>query len=102
MPPSMARADAAPLAALARRIAGEGACGQARDIPVLQRRAVAVVNGGRVPARLQETLLSGVNALAVDTPPCVPPVTPAPTAPSPPPPKHGHDHGHGHGPGKGD
>jgi hypothetical protein len=94
---------------LANRIAGEGACAQRRDIHTLQLHAVNLVNTGRVPAELQEQMMSGVSALAADAPPCVPAVpvqtTPAPPpAPAPPPhPKpHGHDHGndhhhHGHG-----
>jgi hypothetical protein len=107
--PAIARADAAPLAALATRIAGEGACAQRRDIATLQQRAVSLVNARRVPAQLQEQLLSGVNALAADAPPCIPsvPVETTPVSPPPkpkprphghaPPPHHGHDHGPGHG-----
>jgi hypothetical protein len=110
--PTIARADAGPLAALATRIAGEGACAQRRDIATLQQRAVKLVNARRVPEQLQEQLLGGVNALAADAPPCIPAVpvatTPAPTAAppkpgqkphghGPPPPHHGHDHHHGPG-----
>lgn len=100
--PALARTDARPLIALANRIAGESACAQRRDIPQLQQRAVALVNTKRVPPTLQDTLMSGVNALAADMPPCVPavPVQTPPPAPAPPPHDHGHGHdhhGHGHG-----
>jgi hypothetical protein len=110
--PRLAHTDAAGLISLADRISSEGACAQARDIPKLRSRTVALLNSGRVPAALQEPLLSGVNALAA--PVCLPSVpasttTPAvvvPTGPArrPGPPRpHGHgpgDHGH-HGPGHG-
>jgi hypothetical protein len=105
--PALARVDARPLVALANRISNERACAQRHDIHLLQQRVLALVNARRVPTGLQDTLMSGVNALAADTPPCVPSVpapvqtTPAPPpAPAPPahehhehpkPPKHGHD-----------
>ena len=91
--PRLARSDAQPLIALTARIADEGACAQARDIAAVRARAVRLVNQGRVPAKLQEPFLSGVNALGEQTPACVPAVTPAPTAP-------GKDKGHGHGKGR--
>ena len=72
--PRLERADAAPLVALAHRIPHEGACAQARDIGALRTRVTALVNAGRVPSELQETLSSGVNALAAQTPTCLPPV----------------------------
>lgn len=79
-------------------------------------RAIALVNARRVPAGLQDTLLSGINALSAEAPVCLPTVkvstVPATTAQSPapaPPPAHGHghghgpkEHGHGHGHGHGD
>ena len=83
-PPRLAGADAAPLIALAGKIAGEDECGQAHDIPLLTRKTIALVNSGRVPAGLQEQLVSGVNDLASQAPACVRTV---PT-PAPPPPKH--------------
>jgi hypothetical protein len=93
-PPTLARADAQPLIALAQRIAGEDACAQGRDIPLLQHQAIALVNARRVPTELQDTFVSGVNALAADRPPCVPPVPIA--TPTPAPPEHGHGkHDHG-------
>jgi hypothetical protein len=88
--PHLARADAAPLISLSHRIAREGACAQARDIRTLQRRAVGLVNRRRVPAALQETFLSGVNALADQAPACVPAVPPAVV------PARSRVHGHGH------
>jgi hypothetical protein len=97
-PPTLSKIDAAPLIALAGRIAGEDKCGQARDIPRLTRQTIALVNSGRVPAGLQEQLVSGVNDLAAQAPACVRTVPPAatPPAPAPAPPKHpGKAKGHG-------
>jgi hypothetical protein len=101
--PHLARADAAPLIALSKRIAHEDRCGQARDIPKLQARTIALVNARRVPATLQETLLSGVNQLASQAPVCLPRAVratppPAQAAPAPPrgkPKHHAKKHGHG-------
>lgn len=99
--PRLERADAAPLVALAHRIPHESACAQARDIAALRTRVTALVNAGRVPAKLQESLSSGVNALAAQTPTCLPPV--AATAPAEEGDRgNGHAHGrkkHGHGEG---
>lgn len=68
----------------------------------MQQKAIALVNAHRIPPSLQDSLMSGVNALTAETPVCLPPVRPAPAAAPPPPPKqHGHDHGHDHGHGKG-
>jgi hypothetical protein len=92
--PRLDRSDVKPLLALTARIANEGACGQARDIAAVKRQAIRLVNQGRVPAKLQEPFLSGVNALGEQTPACVPAVTPAPTAR--PPAKHGKGHGREH------
>jgi hypothetical protein len=61
--PKLEHADGASLIALAHRIATEGERGQARDIPRLQARAIALINARRVPAKLQEPFLSLVNAL---------------------------------------
>jgi hypothetical protein len=113
--PKLDRDAAAPLIALAQRVPGESACAQARDIRSLRRRAIALVNARRVPAELQEPLMSGVAALAEQMPVCLPKVpaaAPAPPAarpspgPSPAPAPRGekkrHEkHGHGHGKGKG-
>lgn len=100
--PALDRADANGLIAIAHRIAGESACAQAKDIPALRKRAIALVNAGRVPSELQEPLMSGVAALEEQTPVCLPPVpasstTPAPAAPRPRGHDRGHKHGHGHG-----
>jgi hypothetical protein len=54
------------LIALAHRIAHEGGGARARDIPRLQGRVIALINGGRVPGALQEPLSSAANALAVN------------------------------------
>jgi len=70
--PKLAHADAEPLISLAARIAGEGSCGQAGDIPLLGRRAVALIDDHRVPAALQEPFLSGVNDLVAQAPRCTP------------------------------
>ena len=76
--PRLAHPDAQPLIALATRIAHEGACAQARDIAALQAQSLRLVNEGRVPAKLQEPFLSGVNALNEQKPTCVPKVSPTP------------------------
>jgi hypothetical protein len=75
------------------------------------------VNARRVPARLAESLLSGVNALSEQTPVCLPSIpaqvaTTTPAAvpvPVAPPSHHGkpphhekHQHGHGKHGGEGD
>lgn len=95
-------ADANRLIALAHRIGHESACAQAHDVPQLRARAIALVNAQRVPAELQEPLLSGVAAL--QAPLCLPPVAasaPPVRAPAPAPARrpHGHEHHHKHGKG---
>jgi hypothetical protein len=96
--PHLAHRDAAPLIALADRISREAPCAQARDIRALRAHTIALVNAHRVPAALQETLTSGVNALV--EPVCLPTVAPTPRITIVP--KHGkgpkHDH---HGKDKG-
>jgi hypothetical protein len=94
--PKLAHADGTALIALAHRIAGEGACAQARDIPRLRARAIALVNARKVPPELQEPLMSAVGALAAQQPLCLPTVTTSPVtaAPSPPPAPKPHP-GHG-------
>lgn len=96
--PHLARSDAAPLITLADRISREAPCAQVRDIRALRSRAIALVNAHRVPAALQETLTSGVNALVA--PPCLPPVTPTPAITTIPAHGKGHKHDH-HGQDKG-
>lgn len=81
--PHLAHGDAAPLISLSHRIAGEGACAQARDIRALQRGALRLVNSERIPRALEETFLSGVNALAATSPACVPPAAIAPATVTP-------------------
>lgn len=108
--PQLAHTDAAPLIALTHRISAEGACAQARDIPKLQAQATALVNRHRVPAELQDSMMSGVNALGALAPVCLPtvapqatttvspppaPLTPAHRKPKPKPRHHEHEHGHG-------
>ena len=96
--PKLEHADGAALISLAHRIASEGACAQARDIPRLRTHAIALVNAGKVPPELQEPLMSGVGALSAEQPLCLPAVTPTTTttttAPSP---AHGRKRGHDHG-----
>jgi hypothetical protein len=97
--PRLARSDAAGLISLTHRIAAEGTCAQAHDIPTLRARAVALVNAHRVPAALQEPLISGVNALAATQPVCLPSTpasetTPVVTRPAPAPHPRGHPHPH--------
>jgi hypothetical protein len=100
--PRLARADAAPLIALAHRIGHEGACAQARDIRALARRANRLVASRRVPGALAAPLDAGVRALTRQAPACVPRVAPAPAPAAPPPPRPRKPHGHGHGHGEGD
>jgi hypothetical protein len=80
----MARQDAAPLIALADKITREGACAQARDIRALTALRIKLVNAHKIPARLQEPLSSGVNALVAQTPPCLPAIPAATIEPAPP------------------
>jgi hypothetical protein len=100
--PRLGRADAAQLIALTQRIARESACAQSRDIPVLRRRAIALVNAHRVPAALEEPLLGGVQSLASEQPVCLPSVPVAKTTPPKPvlarTPPHPHPHPHPHPP----
>jgi hypothetical protein len=92
--PHIARQDAASLITLADQIAREAPCAQGRDIRALSTRRTALVNAHRIPAALQDSLSSAVNALVEQTPLCVPAV-PAATV-KPPAPKHAHKpHGHG-------
>ena len=101
----MTRQDAAPLIKLADKISHEGACAQARDIGALSALRTKLVNAHKIPSKLQEPLSSGVNALVVQTPPCLPAV---PAATVTPPTvaidpgswkkwKHKHGDGNGHG-----
>lgn len=98
--PKLEHADGTALIALAHRIAGEGACAQAQDIPRLHARAIALVNAGKVPAELQEPLMSAVGALGAQQPLCLPTVTTDASSPTPHPKKH-RDHGK-HGKNEGD
>jgi hypothetical protein len=66
--PKLAHADGAALTNLVHRIAGESRPARTRDIGRLQARAIALVNARRVPAELQEPLLSAVNALTTGRP----------------------------------
>jgi hypothetical protein len=63
--PKLEHADGAALISLVHRIAGEGAAGRARDISRLRDRTIALINAKKVPAELQEPLLSKVNAVGV-------------------------------------
>ena len=93
---SISRTDAAPLAALARKIAAEGPCAQRRDIAQLRQQAYALVSRRRLPSSLANPFVSGVNALTADAPPCVPPV-PTTTFTPPGHDKHKKPHGHDKG-----
>jgi len=61
--PRLDHGDGASLISLAHRIAGEGADGRARDIPLLRDRTIGLINARKVPTKLQEPLLSMVNAV---------------------------------------
>jgi hypothetical protein len=80
--PHLARADVAPLIALANRIAAEGPCAQKRDLAAVRADAISLVNRKLVPAEFQEQLLAGVNDLADRAVVCVPPVAPIPPVPA--------------------
>ena len=95
--PKLDHVDGAALISLAHRIASEGACAQTRDIPRLRSRAIALVNAGKVPAELQEPLMSALGALGAQQPLCLPAVTTAPATQPPTKPGGGkRDHGHDH------
>jgi hypothetical protein len=86
----------------ADQVATEAAAGlncEAQALAASLRNEV-IQAGGKVPLRLRNSLLDGVNSLA-DRIVCTPPpvtVTTAPPKPKPPPkPPHHHDHHHGHG-----
>ncbi len=97
--PKLGHDDAAELIRLTDAIASEGSCAQARDISAVSARAIQLVNQGRVPAALQEPLLSGVNALAAHHPSCEPPPLPPSRVPKPghEPHKPHHDNGNHEG-----
>jgi hypothetical protein len=85
--PALDRADARQLIALAKQAAAApGGCAQQRAIARVQAEAVGLVNAHRVPPELQESLMSGVNALVADQPTCLPDVPAASTTPAAPPP----------------
>jgi len=130
-PPALRKADAQRLIALSQRVETAGtSCERQRAIAQVRSAASRLIDSGRVPPALQESLSSGVNALVADQPACLPAVTAAttttaptvtaaPPAQSPAPrrkphphpkrkaPKPPHDHGphghpdHGHGHGHG-
>lgn len=129
-PPALRKADAQHLIALSKRVEAAGtSCARQRAIAQVRSAASQLIDSGRVPPELQETLSSGVNALVADQPTCLPAVTASATtttAPATPPPvpsarptprpkhkpkshdhgphghpDHGHSHGHGHGGGDG-
>ena len=64
--PKLEHVDGVALISLAHRIAGDDAAGRARDVPRLRDRAIALINAKKVPADLQEPLLSMVNAVGVE------------------------------------
>ena len=74
--PSLANPLATTLAAHADAAAAhlerEEFCAASEDADVLQRRTIAAINEGAVPAELQEDLLGSVNALA-EAVSCTPP-----------------------------
>ena len=113
-PPRLPAALAADLAShsddVARLLDASDGCGALDAAKALQRRAIAAINAGRVPARLQEPLSTAANDLVFRIH-CVPPPAPAPAAADneQPPRGHGEDdkghekekkHGGGHGKGR--
>ena len=98
LPPALAHQWAAQASSIATAAAnGQGCRAQALASTL---RDEIVAQQGRVPARLQRPLVTGVNSLA-DRITCTPQPVQAkpPTAPNPPPKPHGpgpgHHHGHG-------
>lgn len=63
--PKLEHADGVALISLAHRIAGEGPGDRGRDIPTLRNRTIALINARKVPPKLQEPLVSMVNAVGV-------------------------------------
>ena len=104
LPPALAQQWAAQASAIAAAAANNQGCRAQRLASTLRDEIIA--QQGRVPARLQRPLVTGVNALA-DRITCTPqPVTVQAKPPKPPPPPHkpgpgGHhdhgDHGDHHG-----
>jgi hypothetical protein len=125
--PALRADDAQRLIALSRQVeTAKTACARRAAIARVRSAASQLIDDGRVPAALQETLSSGVNALVDDQPACLPSVSapaetttaaaataplpsphphPHPPKPKPKPKPHGHEpphgphgpHGHGHG-----
>ena len=87
-----ARADA-----VAQELGSGDTCRAAAEARTLQQQTIAAINAGRVPARLQEPLQSGVNQLVARIR-CIPPAAPPPTRTRVAPVQH---HGHGKHEGKG-
>ena len=63
--PKLDHADGVALISLVHRIVDESAAERARDIPKLRDRTIALINARKVPAKLQEPLLSMVNAVGI-------------------------------------
>ena len=63
--PKLEHADGVALISLVHRIVAESAAERARDVPKLRERTIALINARKVPAKLQEQLLSMVNAIGV-------------------------------------
>jgi hypothetical protein len=83
--PKLARADAAPLIALADRVATLEAtdkCGARQAAAQLQARALRLVHAGRVPVELQAELVSAVGGLELAAS-CPIPVSAPPSSRSP-------------------
>jgi hypothetical protein len=94
LPPALAQQWAAEASSIANAAARGQGCRAHQLASTLRNEIVA--KQGRVPARLQRPLVTGVNALA-DRIACTPrPVAVEAKPPPQPPPKPHDDHGHGH------
>ena len=101
LPRALAVRLAAASAQVARKLDAGDSCGARAAAQNLQQRTIDAINGGGVPAALQEPLQSTVTDLAARIR-CTPQPTPAP--PATPAKNHGHEHkdhgkhkGHGQG-----
>ena len=102
--PHLSAALAADLATrsdnVARLLDRHDGCSALAAAKALQRRAIAAINAGRVPARLQETLGTAANDLVFRIH-CAPRPAPAPASEDNNGKPHGDGKGHGKGKGKG-
>jgi hypothetical protein len=95
LPRALAHDWAAKADAVASALAAGDGCTARTRAAALQQQVIAAVNERRVPRRLLEPLMSGVNALASQIT-CTPPPPVVRDEGKPRGPKHDHGPGHGH------